>query len=194
MSSQSSTASTTTINTSVYGQHNHFTGKVLGISDSSAVSSDMTGSMVVLAPSLAALQDKNEQLKKILGKVNVVTKRKSVGKNDRRKRQKTTEIEINNGEQLRNMFKKKIFPHWKIKVPGWETYNTAKRSICSRALRVTTPGPHMTPEVWWKMEGASAISDVWCAIVANIKQTFYKVLEGEYRLLAIIEHQVTTIA
>ena len=88
MSSQSSTVSTTTLNTSIYGQQNHPPNDVLGISDSSAVSSDMTGSMVALALSLAALQDKNEQLKQILGKVNVVTKRKSVGKNDRRKRQK----------------------------------------------------------------------------------------------------------
>ena len=138
------------------------------------------GSIVATQRTPEEILQENERLRKMLEGVNVViNKRKYYGKNSNRKRQKTSELELHNEDQLRNMFRKRIFPHWKLKKPGWEAYNKKKRSICTRALRVSTPPAHMSDAVWWKTVGASAISDVWCAVVANIKQDFFKQISGE---------------
>ena len=147
-----------------------------GINSSSR--SGILGSTVNSGKTKEELECENEEMKRLLDLVSVGVKRKAAGKNNNRKQMKMSNCDVNNNYQIRELCKKKIFPYLKIKQPGWERYSDKQKAICQRVVRVTSRMNHISPDVWWKIAGSVTYNDVWCSLVANVKQEFYKQIVG----------------
>ena len=133
-----------------------------------------------IAQSNAVIRE-NERMRQELKDINRLTRRqRAKGKHARKRHVKMSAEDLNNVTAIRNFVKKQVFPHYKLKEPGWNKWCVDPKSISKRCCKLTVRQFWITDEDWWIDDGTPVCSNAKSNLSSNYKEGTRKQSECEY--------------
>jgi hypothetical protein len=79
-----------------------------------------------------------QRMRQELKEINRITRRqRAKGKHTRKRHAKMSAEDLNNVQAIRNFVRKQVFPHYKLKEPGWNKWCVDPKSISKRCCKLT---------------------------------------------------------
>jgi len=102
------------------------------------------------------------------------------GKNARQRHHKMSAEDLNNTFAIRIFVRRSVFPHMKMKNPGWHEFSVDLRSISMMCCKLTVRMSWVSDEDWWIDDGTLVYSNAKSNLASNCKEGMRKQSECEY--------------
>ena len=107
-------------------------------------------------------------------------RQRAKGKNARRRHVKMSAEDLNNVQAIREFVRRKVFPFFKMKDPGWNKWSIDPKSISRRCCKLTIRRTWVSDEDWWINDGTPVYSNAKTNFSSNFKEGARKQSECEY--------------
>ena len=132
------------------------------------------------AQSIAVIRE-NERMRQELNEIKRRTRQKRAkGKHARKRHVKMSAEDLNNVQAIRNFVRKQVFPHYKLKEPGWNKWCVDPKSISKRWCKLTIRKSWVLNEDWWIDDDTPMYSNATSNLSSNYKKGTRKQSECEY--------------
>ena len=88
--------------------------------------------------------------------------------------------DLNNVYTIREFVRKSVFPHFKLKYPGWNKYSVDSRTISRRCCKIKMRRSWVSDEDWWIDDGTPVYSNATSNMWLDLKEGTRKQSECEY--------------
>jgi len=93
--------------------------------------------------------------------------------------------DLNNVQAIREFVRRKVFPHYKLKDPGWHKWCGEPKTISLRCCKITIRKSWVTDENWWIDDGTPVYSNAKSNYLSCFKEGTRKQSECKYPCIII---------
>ena len=107
-------------------------------------------------------------------------RQRAKGKNARRRHNKMSAEDLNNVQAIREFVRRKMFPFYKLRDPGWHKWCVEQKSISQRCCKIKIRRSWASDEDWWIDDGTPVYSNATSNFTSNVKEGMREQSECEY--------------